>query len=215
MVNTARRIGDSAAFQETGTVTAVEDGVFVVETGSATRRARRAVGCLVCPEEGDLVLVAAAREGAWVLTVLERDAGAATRVVVEGDLEFRLPTGSFSIASQEGVNVASGAPVSVVAPSLEVHAPRGRVSIQDLEFLGGFVGIEAEKVRVTAGAVEQVVDRLTQRARRVYRFVEEFEQLRAGRIDYVAKKLLELHGGNAAVTAEGLVKVDGEQIHVG
>lgn len=215
MQSAARRIEDSAAFHETGTVTAVEGDAFVVVAGSTTYRARRAVGCLVCPELGDLALVAVAREGAWVLSVLERDAGAATRVVLDGDLQLKLPTGRLSVASQEGVDVAAGAPVRMVAPSIEVHAPEGSASIQKLTFLGGFVSVEAEKVRVVAGAIEQAVDRFTQRAQRVYRFVEEFEQLRAGRLDYVAKKLMNLHGGSATLTAEELVKVDAEQIHVG
>ena len=49
--------------------------------------------------------------------------------------------------------------------------------------------------------------------KRSYRAVEETDQLRAGQIDYVAKETLSLHGENALLTAEELVKVDGEQIH--
>lgn len=215
MLNTARRIEDSTAWQGTGTVTLIDDGVFVVDTGDETLRAKRAVGCLVQPEFDDLVLVAVAREGAWVLSVLEREEGATSRVVVDGDLELKLPKGRVTVAAQGGVDVASGAPMRVVTPSFEVNAGEGSVAAQALTVFGAAVSMEAETVKLVAGAVDQAFDRLTQRAKRVYRFVEDFEQLRAGRLDYVAKRLLELHGATAAVTAETLVKVDAEQIHVG
>ena len=50
---------------------------------------------------------------------------------------------------------------------------------------------------------------------RVRRTVEELDHVRAEQIDYAAKKTMSLHGDNAIVTANELVKVDGEQIHVG
>lgn len=215
MLNTARRIEDSTAWQGTGTVTLVDDGVFVVDTGDETLRARRAVGCLVQPELDDLVLVAVAREGAWVLSVLEREEGATSRVVVDGDLEVKTPSGRVTIAAQHGVDVASGASMHVVTPTFEVSAGEGSIAAQALSVFGAAVSLESETVKLVAGAVDQTLDRLTQRAKRVYRFVEDFEQLRAGRLDYVAKRLLELHGATAAMTAETLVKVDAEQIHVG
>lgn len=215
MAAVARRIEDGTAWQSVGTVTAATDDGFVVHVGGDAVRARRAAGCLLQPEVDDLVLVAVAREGAWVLTVLEREAGAASRVSLDGDLELRLSTGKLTLSAQEGVDVASGAPLRVVAGEVDVHAGAASVSAQAVSLFGTAVSLEAETVRVAAAAVEQVVDRLTQRAKRVYRFVEEFEQLRAGRLDYVAKKLMELHGGSASVTADELVKVDGEQIHVG
>ena len=54
-----------------------------------------------------------------------------------------------------------------------------------------------------------------ERVKRALRFVEDFEELRAGRIHYVARTLLTLHGRGAAVTADELVKVDGAQVHIG
>jgi predicted O-linked N-acetylglucosamine transferase (SPINDLY family) len=40
-------------------------------------------------------------------------------------------------------------------------------------------------VKCIARAIDTVVERVTQRAKRVYRFVEEFDQLRAEHIDYI------------------------------
>ncbi len=50
---------------------------------------------------------------------------------------------------------------------------------------------------------------------RAYRFVEEMEHVRAGSIDYAARENVRFHGRNALVTAQQLVKMDGEQIHMG
>ncbi len=45
--------------------------------------------------------------------------------------------------------------------------------------------------------------------------MEELDQVKAEHIDYAASASMSLHAQNALVTAEELVKVDGEQIHVG
>ena len=45
--------------------------------------------------------------------------------------------------------------------------------------------------------------------------VDGLDQLKAEHVDHSAKKTMNLHGENAVMTARQLVKVDGEQIHVG
>lgn len=211
----AKWTGDDAAWQETGAVTVVEGAEYVVESAAGTRRARRAAGCLLVPSVGDTVLTATSQRGCWVLTVLERGAATAARVELDGDLELRLPSGRLAVTAQDGVDVAAGAAVSVVAPAVAVHAPEGTLSVERLSLLGGAVEVDVAKVRVAAGAIDQTVDRVTQRVKRALRFVEDFEELRAGRIHYVARTLLTLHGRGAAVTADELVKVDGAQVHIG
>lgn len=215
MTNTARRLDEHAVTHETALVLREDHGVFVVQGGGAPLRARRAVGCLVQPEAGDRVLLAVGARDAWVLSVLDREAGAPTRLTADGDLEVSLPAGRLSVTAEAGVDVVSGAPVSVVAGGFQVTAGTGEVSVQTLSVFAGAVDASAERVKLLAGVVDQSLDQLTQRVKRAYRFVEEFEQLRAGRIDYVARKLMELRGATATVTAETLVKVDAEQVHIG
>jgi hypothetical protein len=207
MTSAARKIDDGAATQETVTVIAVDGDDVVVQTASGRRTARRAVGCLLCPAEGDLVLAASSRLGYWVLAVLERDDGAAGRLRYEGDLSIELPRGRLGVSSGEGVDV--------VAPSVMLHAAEGTVAVERLSLLGGVVEVDVARAHLVAHAIEQTVERFTQRARRVVRFVEEFEEVRAGRLDLVAKSLLSLRGREAIVTADGLAKVDGAQVHIG
>jgi len=207
--------GDDAAWQETAVVTAVDGAWCELEGSSGARRARRAAGCLLAPAVGDTVLTARSERGAWVLAVLERGAEGPARVALDGDLELALPSGRLAVAARDGVDLAAGAAVTVVAPAVAVHAPEGTLSVERLSLLGGVVEVDVGRARVVAGALDQTVERVTARVKRALRFVEEFDELRAGRIDYVARALLSLHGRDAAVTADGLAKVDGAQVHVG
>lgn len=216
MNNLATKIDPSRVFQEGGAVLRLEGPYILVETTSGKYRARRAVSCLVAPEPGDRVLVAALEDGTvYVLAILEREAGHATAISVDGDLTVQLPNGRFSVAAQEGVSLISGKDVAIVTGGLEVNAVRGSFAVEHFSFLGTFLQANIEKAKLVAGSLDSSLDRLSQRVKRSYRFVEEIDQVRADQIDYAAKKSLSLHARNAMVTAEELVKLDGEQIHVG
>ncbi len=87
--------------------------------------------------------------------------------------------------------------------------------MEELGYLGRLVQAEVAKVAVLAQEVDSVVTRLSQRAKRVFRFVEELDQTRAGTIDARAQGTLALRAENATISARVLAKVDGEQIHIG
>jgi hypothetical protein len=204
--------------QESGRVVAIrDDGAAVVRTAAGDLVARRAVSCLVAAEVDDLVLLARSpREGAFVLAVLRRDRPAGTTTVaLDGDVDLRLASGRLRVAAQEGVDLLSAREVNVDAPKLRVNAVEGSVVVQGLSFLGGVVSAELEAVKLLASRVHSVVERVSQQVQRSYRTVTETDQLRAQRIDYTAEKTMSLHGEHALITAEDLVKVDGDQIHLG
>ncbi|KYG04612.1 DUF3540 domain-containing protein [Sorangium sp. So ce296] len=205
------------AVQETGRVLALrDDGAVVVRTASGNHEARRAVSCLIAAEVDDLVLLARSpRDGAFVLAVLRRDPAAAKTMAVDGDLDLRLAGGRLRIAAQQGVEVAAGREVSVVAPVLRADADEGHVTVRSLSFLGDLVRAELGAVKLLAARVDSVLERLSQRVQRSYRTVVETDQLRAERIDYTAEKTVRVHGEHTLLTAEELVKVDAEQIHLG
>lgn len=202
--------------QELGTVTRIEGATFVARTEEGEHRARRAASCLLEPEVGDLVLLAVATDGrSYVLAVLEREEGAAGSIVADGDLTIKLGKGRFAVAAQEGVELVSGKDVSVVSGDLRVNAVDGTVALTRLSFLGDVVRAEIAKAKVLAGSFDTIAERISQKVKRAYRIVEETDHLRAEAVDYVAKKTMSLRGQNALVTAEELVKVDGDQIHLG
>ncbi|WP_437872626.1 DUF3540 domain-containing protein [Sorangium sp. So ce363] len=202
--------------QEFGTVVRADGAALVVETDAGELRAKRAKGCLLEPEAGDLVLVAVATDGrCYVLSVLEREDGAPGSIVADGDLNIKLPAGRLGVAAQDGIGLVSAKEVAVVSAGLSVNAVDGNVALQRLSFVGTLLRAEIGKAKVLAGSLDSVLERLSQRVKRSYRTVEESEQLRAERVDYVAKKTMSLRGENTLVTAQELVKIDGEQIHLG
>ena len=214
MTNLATELDATTAVEEVGTVQRIGEAIVVL-TGSGRYAAKRAISCLVEPVLDDTVLLATAADGrSWVLAVLEREA---TGVVlsVDGDLELRPRAGRVAIKSTEGVSIASGGDVSVAAKSVDVNALDGRVVFQRLSYLGRLVRSEVEKVKVFAGTFDAVMDRFSQQVKRSYRRVEELDQLRAESIDHTADKTMNLQAKNTLVSAEQLVKVNGDQIHLG
>jgi hypothetical protein len=202
--------------QETGRVVAIlEDGSIRVRTASGDHDARRAVSCLVAAEVDDVVLLARTPEGAFILAVLSRERDAATTLAVPGDLAVRVPDGRLTLAASAGVDLLSAEEVAVTSGAVRVNAVEGSVVLQGLSFLGDVVRAEIDRVKLCAQAFDSVVERLTQKVQRSYRTVTETEQLRAERIDYTAEKVMSLHAEHALVSADELVKVDAEQIHLG
>lgn len=216
MRNLAKKQERREVYQEIGAVIRTAGSAFVVETEGGEISAKRAASCLLEPAPGDMVLVAiASADQAYVLAVLEREEGAPGRISVDGDLDVELRRGRFRVTAEEGVTLASAKDVSVVGSGVNVRAITSEVALQSLSFLSTVVRAEVEKAKLLAGSLDSVLDRLSQRVKRAYRVVEESDHLRATRVDYVAKETMGLHGANTLVTAEELVKLEGEQIHVG
>jgi hypothetical protein len=186
-----------------------------VRHGSSTSSARRAKSCLVAPEIGDNVLCAFGPDGAFVLAVLEGGEGAPTRLAVDGDLHVESRDGRVAIASPRGIDLVSGGAVAMTSAEVHVRAGKGSVTVDELGFFGKLLRAEVAKVVLAAQEVDTVLTRLTQRAKRVFRFVEELDQTRAGTVDLRAQNLVAIRGENAIISARVLTKVDGEQIHLG
>lgn len=221
--NTVRKIhGDAASrpaqvSQETGRVLAIlGDGSLRVRAASGDHAARRAVSCLVTAEVGDVVLLACTpSEGTFILAVLSRETDAPTTLAVPGDLAVRVPDGRLTLAASAGVDLLSAREVGVTAGAVRVHALEGSVVLQGLSFVGDVVRAEIDRIKLAAQAFDAVVERVTQKVQRSYRTVAETDQLRAERVDYRADKVMSLHAEHALVSADELVKIDAEQIHLG
>lgn len=215
MQHSATNLDEGATWQDTGTVTMLEGITCIVRAGAGVHRARRAVGCLVAPVVGDLVLVAVSPRGCWVLSVLERAGDVPTRLSVEGDLEIVTPNGVLRMGARDGVEMASEATLTVVVAGVQLRAADGEASFDRASLAASAVDLDAGRLVVRSITEEHTVQRLTQRIGSAQRFVAEVDRLRAGHIDYCAERMLEMHGEHAMVTADGLVKVDAAQIHIG
>lgn len=209
-----KKLAAAGTYLESGRVERVGSTIEVrLETG--TYDARRAKSCLVAPEAGDRVLCAVEPDGVFVLAVLEGREGAPTKLTADGDLHVQARGGRVSVCGSAGVDVASGGAVALTGAEVHVRAQKGSVAVSELGFFGRLVRAEVTKVALLAQEVDSRMARLTQRAKRVFRFVEEIDQTRAGTVDMRAENLIGIRGENAVVGARVLAKIDGEQIHIG
>lgn len=219
MSNTVRKIHPALdhVVQETGRVIALlEDGSLRVRTSSGEHEAHRAVSCLVAAEVDDVVLLARTPdEGGFVLAVLRRESEAPTTVAVAGDLDVRVPGGRLTFAADEGVDIRSAREVEVISGKVRVTAGEGHVVLQGLSLISDAVRAEVDRIKLVGQSLDSVLERFSQRVQRSYRTITETDQVRARRIDYTAEKTASVHGEHAIVTADDLVKVDAEQIHLG
>ena len=214
-MSAAKKIVRREAYLEAGRVERIGE-MIAVSLGTGTCEARRAKSCLVAPEVGDSVLCALEPDGAaFVVAVLAGREGAPTKLAVDGDLALQARGGRVSLCSSEGVDIVSGGAVAMTSTELHVRAKKGTMAIEELGFFGRLVQAEVAKVSLVAQEVDSVLTRLTQRAKRVFRFVDEIDQTRAGTVDMRAQNLVAIRGENAVISARVLAKVDGEQIHLG
>lgn len=215
MSNAIKKLSRSAVYQERATIVAADAGGWLVQSESGRYTATRAVSCLVEPDVGDLALCAVGEDGtSHVLAILERTAGRPAVISTEGDVSIR-SSGRLQLSGQDGLDLVTRGEANVVASEVSVHAERGSLVIDAMRVVGGLISGDVDRVKLVARALDQVVDRFTQRVKASYRTIEELDRVRAKNVDHVASGTMKVHARETVMTADGLVKMDAEQIHVG
>lgn len=202
-------------FQQYGHVTVVGDGV-TVQTELSCCVASVAPSCLLAPVVGDKVLLVTDTQGGdYVLAVLERAAGQTATLRFSGNTEISAASGTLTLSGRDGVALTSAQELSLTATTLRATAISGDVTVENMSVVGGAWRSCVDSVKSVGRTFDSVLDRCHQRVARSYRQVDEIDQVRAGQIDYQADTSLQLHAKYALVTADELVKMDAEQIHLG
>ncbi len=216
MDNLAIRHLSANADQAYAKVVSQADTFYSVETESGLYRVRRAVSCVVQPELNDLVLVSlSSLGGGYILAVLEREQGAKTTLSFDADVDIKTSAGSLSIASKQGIDLASPEEINLVSSSLGISSSKGEINIGRLSFLGNFFEGSLETVKLLARTFDSITDRFFRRTKRSYRFVEDTDQVKTGTLNYIADKSLMLRGTFTQMTAKEDVHIDGERINIG
>lgn len=215
MDNLARLLPATETVQHAARVTRVEGPRLELDVGGRAWEATRAVSCLEAPREGDLVLAVALPDGGcFVLAVLAREAPG-HRLALDGDLEIALADGALRVFAKEGVELLTAGRLGATAAEVDVNARRAGLAVQAVTLVGDSLETEVTRARHVAERVDRVAERVVERAGQVFRYVRGLDHLRADAADWVVTKLLNVHAKTATVTADELVKVDGEQIHMG
>jgi hypothetical protein len=216
MDNLARVLDCEQVFLEYGNVTGREGCLFKVETGSGLLMAKKSVNCLVEPLTGDRVLISQADSGrSYILSILERENDGPSSLVFDGDVELKTRDGRLQLAAQEGIDLVTARDTALVSAELSVNTLRAEINFENIAFFGTLLQGQIAKIRLIGQTCDSVFDRVSQRVKRSYRRVEELEQLTAGQLSYLVKKLMSLRGKYSVLTAEEDVRIDGDKILMG
>lgn len=201
---------------EMGSVLSRAGDAWRVRTAAGVQHAERALDCLVTPEEGDRVLLVCTDREAYVLSVLSRrDPGTTTTLSAPGDIQLMAGKGRVGVVGRDGVDIVSSHDVSVDSGGFHLRTKTARMVVGSLHWLGDRLNAEIDAARLVGRLFDSVVERFSRRANRSYRFVEELDHVRSEQIDYRARANMSLRGRNVLATADELVKLDGDQIHLG
>ncbi len=217
MLSLAKKQEAIAPSLEYGRVTGQAGDFFTVAGAFGEYRVERAVSCLIAPHIGDEVLTALSGKGScFILSVLRRREGTDTtnEMLFSGPVRMHVRDGGFDLAATAGVSLSSGAELALAAPQLNVHAGQARATMTRCSFVTGLFHGTIKEMKVVAGKVENIFQRLTERLTNSCRYVAEHEEIQTGSTRYLVEENLTMHAQNAMHVAKELVTINAEQIHL-
>lgn len=105
--------------------------------------------------------------------------------------------------------------VRLTSRLLRMVAGKADLALGDVGYEGERLAAKLGEATVVASRLETAADRVFERARNVFRSVEDLHQLTAGRVRDVVRGGWQIRAGHAALDAEQDVKIDGKSIHLG
>jgi uncharacterized protein DUF3540 len=206
----------AAPIHSVGRVLGREADAWIVGASVGVLTARRAASCLLQPEPGDSVLVSGeCADEAYIIAVLERAPGNPARLTFDGDTRIEVEGGSMSVSADAGVSLSTPARLTMSSDETVLRASRATVLVASVSAVGRELLASIGEMKIVGTAFESIVDRVRQFARHSFRTVEDIDQVRSRAIDYRADELVSVRGGNVVTTARELVKLDGQQVHIG
>ena len=184
------------------------DGRPCVRQDGTALEVRAAASCLLAPAAGDTVLCFGnARDGIWVLSVLERCAGARERVLLcSGNTRLVVEGGRLALEAED---------LHLKSERLGVRAAAATLSLGSTEFVGERMRVVAGTVKLVGSMLSTVMDRVNHFSQNYLRTTRGLDRVDADHIECDAKQLLHLRGEHALINGAKLVKTRGAQIHFG
>ena len=192
-----------------GTVRAGDDVGYIVEGEWGRLGARRAASCQLLPEPGDMVLISGSLpDQVFVIAVLERRGPAPLRTRLGEDVTLSVETAGRLTVSAERSLTLKADDVGVIGRSAHLIVSQLKASARAAVF-------SLQSSRLIGDLVETSLGRLSQLLGSSQRTVEGLDQTRSGDIDYRAAQTVSLHGQHLFADADKLVRIDGDQVHIG
>ncbi|WP_432240474.1 DUF3540 domain-containing protein [Herbaspirillum robiniae] len=188
---------------------------FLSSPDMAVERAMRADSCLIEPESGDTVLVCnGGSQASYVLAVLARATPAQATLKLPGNVQLHTAQGQLQVQADQ-LELHGRRRVAVVGAQVEVAGVQGEVRFQQLTTSAQQVQARFGAVSTMAQSVTSTVGRLVQKARDSFRWTENLDETRAGRVRMQVKDRFHMKAKHTTMLAEGQVKIDGEKIDLG
>lgn len=182
-----------------------------------------AMGQLPLPKEGDKVLVAGENlQSGYIIGVLpasqpssaarftieeDEESGKTIVSVPQGDLDFRAETGNINLDAAKNINLN--------CHEFGLDSAKGDIKITEATYQGRILGMTVERTKLLLGKVNSTIGRLVEKAKNVYRDVENLNQLKAGRMRTLVDGSYHLKGERIIEKAKKEVRIDGEKINLG
>lgn len=180
---------------------------------STTVSGRQAVGCLLEPAPGDLVLVMLHCDDThYVLNILDRD-HATNKIQLPGDLTVIANQGKLTFQSQTVVMCARDA-ANIFAKEVTLAGQTGRMRFAGLDLLAISLNAKIQNIRALGDKVKLAATSLTSRLGRVLRLTG-FELHRTRSVRTEVDERFSVQAGQADILAKDEVNVDAKKIHLG
>ncbi|WP_054029616.1 DUF3540 domain-containing protein [Desulfatitalea tepidiphila] len=199
------------------TVESRDGDKLVLCTAAGRTRARAAASCLLVPAPGDQVLLSEDNFGrTYVLAVLERPGESVeNRLAFTGPTRLEVAGGDLTLTADTGIGLTSPAHVDMAAAELRVHAARAEIGLDETRLAGRSLSASIETIRTVARRMDSFVAHWVQRMSSCFRYIREHDETQAASARQLVEGTLTVQTGNSVHTAEGHVKIDAEQIHLG
>ena len=182
-------------------------------------RALRADSCLIAPECGDTVLVCkgvavGVTAVSFILAVLSRAHPSSGVLELPGGAKICASNGGLALVATE-VGIEGQSAITITAPRVKVAAAAGEVQFNSLRASILELRCVLGNVTTVAQSMTSTVGRLVQKATDSFRWTENLDESRAGRMRLQVAERFHLKSRHASVIAEGQVKIDGQKIDLG
>jgi hypothetical protein len=180
----------------TGVISEVKNTSCYVLVNAQTHQAYRAASCLVEPEVGDVVLFANDAAEYWIIAIL-------------------VPAGQRSLNLQGPLVRAEAESIHLTAHDLMTTSQHWVATHVEAQ-------MSAQRIKVNVAVVEWLSERITSfvgmfvgRFRTSLREVSDIDSTKCSNYDLSVDQAMVISSETGIITGTKLVKLDGEQIHVG
>ncbi|MFA6413302.1 MAG: DUF3540 domain-containing protein [Syntrophales bacterium] len=191
-----------------------DDFWFVLTDDGRVLGAQKADGCLLTPEISDRVLLTedGGDEG-FILNVLVKSGGR-SEMVLPGQGTIRAGDGDLALTA-DTITVSAQERASFAAPEVSFTGVTARTSFLSFSFFAQTLEARVGKAATMIETLDTVCGRLTERLKTSFRWIENFEQTKAGRISTIVKERFAVRARHASILTEEEVTIDGKKIHLG